>query len=67
MFLRVKESGKYQYLRLVENRKEKGRVKQRLIATLGRMDELSAKGRVETLSQLESPPLNLPGLPSSEI
>lgn len=49
MFARVKKSGKYQYLQLVENRKEKGRVKQQVIATLGRMDELSAKGRVQTL------------------
>jgi hypothetical protein len=49
MFARVKKSGKYQYLQLVENRKEQGRVKQQVIATLGRMDELSAKGRVETL------------------
>ena len=35
MFARVKKSGKYQYLQLVENRKEQGRVKQRVIATLG--------------------------------
>ena len=49
MFARVKKSGKYQYLQLVENRKEKGRVKQQVIATLGRMDELSAKGWVEIL------------------
>jgi transposase len=49
MFARIKKSGKYQYLQLVENRKEKGRVRQQVIATLGRMDELSAKGRVETL------------------
>jgi len=49
MFARVKKSGKYQYLQLVENRKEKGRVRQQVIATLGRMDELNAKGRVETL------------------
>ena len=49
MFARVKKSGKYQYLQLVENRKEQGRVKQQVIATLERMDELSAKGRVETL------------------
>jgi hypothetical protein len=49
MFARVKKSGKYQYLQLVENRKEQGRVKQQVIATLGRMDELNAKGRVETL------------------
>ena len=49
MFARVKKSGKYQYLQIVENRKEKGKVKQRVIATVGRMDELQAKGRVETL------------------
>ena len=29
MFARVKKSGKYQYLQIVENRKEKGKVKQR--------------------------------------
>ena len=28
---------------------EKGKVKQRVIATVGRMDELQSKGRVETL------------------
>ena len=49
MFARVKKSGKYQYLQIVENRKEKGKVKQRVIATVGRMDRLQAKGRVETL------------------
>jgi transposase len=49
MFARVKKSGKYQYLQIVENRKEKGKVKQRVIATIGRMDQLQAKDRVETL------------------
>ena len=49
MFARVKKSGKYQYLQIVENRKEKGKVKQRVIATVGRMDRLQEKGRVETL------------------
>lgn len=49
MFARVKKSGKYQYLQIVENRKEKGKVKQRVIATVGRMDQLQEKGRVETL------------------
>lgn len=38
-----------QYLQIVENRKEKGKVKQRVIATISRMDQLHAKGRVETL------------------
>jgi transposase len=49
MFARVKKAGKYQYLQIVENRKEKGKVKQRVISTIGRMDQLQAKGRVETL------------------
>jgi transposase len=49
MFARVKKSGKYQYLQIVENRKEKGKVKQRVIATVGRMDQLQEKGRIETL------------------
>lgn len=49
MFARVKKSGKYQYLQIVENRKEKGKVRQRVIATIGRMDRLQEKDRVETL------------------
>lgn len=51
MFARVKKSGKYQYLQIVENRKEKGKVKQRVISTIGRLDQLQAKGRVETLTR----------------
>jgi hypothetical protein len=49
MFARVKKSGKYQYLQIVENNKVKGKVKQRVIATIGRLDHLKEKGRVETL------------------
>jgi transposase len=49
MFARVKKSGKYQYLQIVENRKIKGKVHQRVIATIGRMDQLQEKDRVETL------------------
>jgi len=49
MFARVKKSGKYQYLQIVENRKEAGKVRQQVIATLGRLDHLQEKGRVETL------------------
>ena len=49
MFARIKKSGKYQYLQIVENRKENGKVKQRVISTIGRMDHLQDKGRVETL------------------
>jgi len=49
MFARIKKSGKYQYLQIVENRKIKGKVVQRVIATIGRMDQLQEKDRVETL------------------
>jgi len=49
VFARVKKSGKYQYQQIVENRKVKGKVKQRVIATVGRMDRLQEKNRVETL------------------
>lgn len=49
MFARVKKSGKYHYLQIVENNKDKGKVKQRVIATIGRLDHLQKKGRVETL------------------
>jgi transposase len=49
MFARVKKSGLHQYLQLVENRREKGKVAQRVIATLGRMDQLTEKGSVESI------------------
>ena len=49
MFASIKKSGKYQYLQIVENRKIKGKVIQRVIATVGRMDQLQAKGQIETL------------------
>jgi hypothetical protein len=49
MLARIKKSGKYQYLQIVENKKVRGKVKQRVIATVGRMDRLNAKGAVEPL------------------
>jgi len=49
MFARVKKSGKYEYLQIVENSKVKGKVKQRVISTLGRMDRLKDKDRIEPL------------------
>jgi transposase len=49
MFARIKKSGKHQYLQIVENRKIKGKVVQRVIVTLGRMDQLREKDRIETL------------------
>lgn len=49
MFARIKKSGRYQYLQIVENRKESGKVRQHVIATVGRMDRLEVKDRIETL------------------
>ena len=49
MFARMKKSGKYEYLQVVENRREGHKVNQRVIATLGRLDQMHAKGEVETL------------------
>jgi transposase len=49
MFARTKKSGKYEYLQVVENHREGPKVNQRVIATLGRLDQMHAKGEVETL------------------
>jgi hypothetical protein len=49
MFARVKKSGNNQYLQIVENRRDKGKVVQRVIVTLGRMDQMTEKGEVESL------------------
>jgi hypothetical protein len=49
MFVRVKPSGLRQYLQIVENFRENGRVHQRVIATLGRLDALSGSGEVDGL------------------
>jgi hypothetical protein len=49
MFFRIKKSGPRQYLQIVENRWEDGRSRQRVIATLGRADELAASGQLDGL------------------
>src|SRR5271169_938617 len=49
MFARTKKSGKYEYLQIVENHRDGEKVNQRVIATLGRLDKMHAKGEVETL------------------
>jgi len=38
MFARVKKSGQYQYLQIVQNRREGAKTIQRVVATIGRMD-----------------------------
>jgi hypothetical protein len=49
MFVRTKTSGAYQYLQVVENERLDGRIRQRVIATLGRLDILQSKGQIDGL------------------
>ena len=51
MFFRVKKSQGREYLQIVENRREDGRVKQRVIATLGRLEQLRDTGQLDALLQ----------------
>jgi hypothetical protein len=46
---RQKKSGSHEYLQIVENRRVEGRVAQRVIATVGRLDRLKATGDIEGL------------------
>ena len=49
MFVRVKKVGTYRYLQIAQNRREGKRVKQSIIATLGRLDNLAASGAIDQL------------------
>src|SRR5919206_35341 len=49
MFFRTKTSGPRTYLQIVENRWEQGRPRQRVIATLGRLDHLQQSGQLDAL------------------
>ena len=49
MFPRIKKSGRYEYLQIVQNRREGKKTIQRVIGTLGRLDRLQANGNIENL------------------
>lgn len=49
MFVRIKKSGTYQYLLIVENFREGKSVRQRVIGTLGRLDELAGTRDIDSL------------------
>src|SRR5579863_1430739 len=49
MFFRIKNSGPRQYLQIVENSRDQGRVRQRVLTTLGRLDELQQSGQLDAL------------------
>jgi hypothetical protein len=47
MFVRVKKNGTREYLQIVESLREGDKVRQRVIATLGRLDVLREKGSID--------------------
>ena len=49
MFFRVKRTGSYAYLQIVESFRERGQVHQRVLSTVGRLDVLQATGQLEAL------------------
>lgn len=49
MFFRTKKSGTRSYLQIVENRWEDGRPRQRVLATLGRLDQLQQNDQLDAL------------------
>jgi len=49
MFIRVKGKGAYRYLQVVENHREGTKVVQRVLCTLGRIEELMASGTTDAL------------------
>lgn len=51
MFVRVKPSGRYKYLQIVENSREGKKVKQHVLCTLGRLDKFTASGQIDGLAK----------------
>jgi hypothetical protein len=51
MFVRVKPAGQYRYLQIAQNYREGKKVKQKILCTLGRVDELTQSGKVDALAQ----------------
>src|SRR5271156_572819 len=49
MFFRLKKSGERGYVQIVENKRAGAAVRQRVIANLGRADELAASGALASL------------------
>jgi hypothetical protein len=49
MFFRIKPSGERRYLQIVENTRDGAATRQRVVATLGRVEELEACGKLDAL------------------
>ena len=51
MFVRTQTNGSRTYLLIVDNERVEGKVKQRILLRLGRLDELLANGKLDALVQ----------------
>jgi hypothetical protein len=51
LYTRVKKVGPYSYLQLVEGYREGSKVKQRVVATIGRLDQLKESGALQSLAR----------------
>jgi hypothetical protein len=51
MFVRIKKTGDYEYVQLVESYRDGGRIRQRVHASLGRRDELEQSGKLDGILQ----------------
>jgi hypothetical protein len=49
MYFRVKRTGAYAYLQIVESFRDQGTVRQRVVTTVGRLDVLQTSGQLEAL------------------
>jgi len=47
MFARVKKTGQYEYLQIVQNRREGAKTIQRVVATIGGWNQIQEKGEIE--------------------
>lgn len=50
MFVRIKKTGDYKYLQIVQTYREGKKVKQRVVSTLGRLDQLQEKRDIESIT-----------------
>jgi transposase len=51
MFVRTKGAGKYKYLQIVENYRQDSKIKQRVLLTLGRKEQLVESGKLDNLAR----------------
>src|SRR3954470_1653120 len=51
MFVREKRIGPYTYVYLVETARDQGKVRQRIIANLGRKEDVAARGELDRLAR----------------